>query len=229
MNKIALQILATGNRYRQLKRTIFGPMRQLLVLSFILFSLGMQAQKPSQIMMMNGRTYDVKLKQLALPTIQFEWNKNHKIYNPAPDKVFSVTDSVGKKTFVYYQDSLLGNELNVRQMENFLFGYNDARHYRYGGDFAIGFASGMGGSFLGAIYGWGVPIIATTINVTIKPRVSQRVIGYHPGLAFDSSYLAGARRKIRNRKMFGTMFGGAAGMVVGTILFQFIVRNPLTD
>lgn len=203
-------------------------MRQLLIISFILLSLAMQAQTPSQITMMNGRTYDIKLKQLQLPTIQFEWNKNHKIYNPNPEKVFSIVDSSGKKTYVYYQDSLVGNELNVHQMENFLFGFNDARHYRYGGDFAIGFVSGVGGSFFGPIYGWGVPILATTINVTIKPIVTARIKKLHPGLEFDSSYLAGARRKIRTRKMWGTMFGSAAGMAVGTLLFQVLIRNPFT-
>jgi hypothetical protein len=213
----------------------------------------MWAQTPSQIMMMNGRTYNVKLKELAPPTIQFTldrkptkfsiWLCEHRPYpfglnvftycdnktiSPAIQKVFSITDSTGKKTFIYRQDSLYGNYFSVPDMQNFIYGFNDGRRYRYGGDFAIGFVSGVGGSFFGPIYGWGVPILATTINVTIKPNVTAHVKKLHPVLEFDSFYLAGARRKIRNRKMWGTMFGSAAGMAVGTLLFQVLIRNPFS-
>ncbi len=229
-------------------------MRYIFVYIAVMLTLALQAQTPSKVMMMNGRTYDVKLKELAPPTIQFTldrkptkfsiWLCEHRPYpfglnvftycdnktiSPAIQKVFSITDSTGKKTFIYRQDSLYGNYFAAKDMENFLHGYNDARHYRYGGDFAIGFGAGMGGSFLGAIYGWSGPILATTINVSIKPRIKQQITKHHPGLEFDSYYLAGARRKVRMRKMFGTMLGGAAGMVVGTLIFQFLVRNPLTN
>jgi len=204
-------------------------MRYIFVYIAVMFTLALQAQQSSNIMMMNGRIYDIRLKQLQPPTIQFEFGKKRKLITPAVEKVFSVTDSTGKKTYIYQQDSLYGNYFAAKDMENFLYGYNDARHYRYGGDFAIGFGAGLGGSFLGAIYGWSGPILATTINVSIKPRIKQQITKHHPGLEFDSYYLAGARRKVRMRKMFGTMLGGAAGMVVGTLIFQFLVRNPLTN
>ncbi|UPT66920.1 MAG: hypothetical protein M0D57_21245 [Sphingobacteriales bacterium JAD_PAG50586_3] len=204
-------------------------MRYLFLYIAIIGSLTLQAQQPSKVLMMNGRTYDVKLKELAPPTIQFEWNKNHKIYNPSPDKVFSITDSTGKKTVIYRQDSLYGNYFSANDMQSFIYGFNDGRRYRWGGDFAIGFGSGMAGSFLGAIYGWSGPILATSINVSLKPKATSRILRDHPTLEYDKYYLAGMRRKVRTRKMLGTMLGGAVGMAVGITIFQFFVRNPLTD
>lgn len=204
-------------------------MRYLFLYIATICTLALQAQTPSKIMMMNGRTYDIKLKELAPPTIQFEWNKNHKIYNPSPDKVFSITDSTGKTTYIYRQDSLYGNYFSVPDMQNFIYGFNDGRRYRWGGDFAIGFGAGMAGSFLGPIYGWSGPILATSISVSLKPKPTSRILRDHPTLEYDPYYLAGMRRKVRTRRMLGTMLGSAAGMAVGTIIFQFLVRNPLTD
>ncbi len=185
------------------------------------------AQKPSQLIMLNGRIYNVRLHKIEPPAVEFTLLKNKKTYKSSGEKIFSVVDSTGKTTYLYYQDSLMGREFTIEQTEKFIHGLNDGRHYRHGGDFAVGFASGVGGSFLGVLYGWSAPILATTLNTLrpVKPR--QRLI-YHPELQYDKYYTEGVVRKIRQRRFLSTMVGGLTGMGVGIAVFQFLLKpkNP---
>lgn len=169
---------------------------------------------------MNGRVYDIRLTKFDLTMIEFDWKNKHRVANP--DKVFSIVDSTGKTSYVYMPT--LADDPSVVQMGNFLKGYNDGRKYRWGSDFAIGFVSGAGGSFLGPIYGWSIPIGAGVINSSFKPRIRDRHVSY-PDLRTDEFYQNGIRKKIKQRKAMATFLGGATGMVVGTILFQFILSD----
>jgi len=182
---------------------------------------------PSKLTMLNGKNYNVALTKFDSEFIQFKYKKPKKIYNATREKVFSVTDSLGRMSYVYYQDTAIGRPLSVYQMQNFLIGFNDGRRYRWGGDFAIGFASGVGGSFLGVLYGFSIPIGASALNSAFKPKVSGHRVA-HPGLMYDEYYQNGLRKKVRQRKIVATLFGGAVGMGVGIAVFQFLIR-PLSD
>lgn len=180
---------------------------------------------PSKVTMMNGRTYDVRLTHLDPVLIQFKYHRKKKIYTANRDKVFAVTDSTGKKTYIYQQDDI--NNIAVADMERYLIGYNDARRYRWGGDFAIGFGSGVGGSFLGVLYGFSAPLAFSFGNSLLPARPTKRIAAAHPEYFNDEYYRLGVRKKIKQRRFISTFLGGAAGMATGVVVLQFIVR-PLT-
>lgn len=182
---------------------------------------------PSKLTMLNGKNYNISLTKFDSEFIQFKYKKPKKIYNATREKVFSVTDSLNRMSYVYYQDTAIGRPLSVYQMQNFLIGFNDGRRYRWGGDFAIGFASGVGGSFLGVLYGLSVPIGVGALNSAFKPIVKGHRVA-HPELMYDEYYQNGLRKKVRQRKAIATFLGGATGMGVGIVIFQFLVR-PLSE
>ncbi len=182
---------------------------------------------PSKLTMLNGKSYNISLTKFDSEFIQFKYKKKKKIYNATRERVFSVADSLGRMSYVYYQDTAIGQPLSVYQMQNFLIGYNDGRRYRWGGDFALGFASGVGGSFLGVLYGFSVPIGVGALNSAFRPIVRGHRVA-HPELMYDEYYQNGMRKKVRQRKALATFFGGAVGMGVGVAVFQFLLR-PLSD
>ena len=204
------------------------PMRIITVIISLLFTLFAQGQvqlqplsQPSQMLMMNGKTYNIQLKKLEAPsTVEFVWLKNNKFYKGNPDKIFSVTDSTGRKTIIYQQD-IYENSITPLQMQSHLYGLDDGRRYRHGGDFAIGFAAGVGGSFVNIFYGWSVPILVATLNSARGVKMRDRLI-YHPDLATDEYYLGGIKKKVKNRRLFSSMAGGAVGMAAGTVLLLFL-------
>lgn len=212
-----------------LKFYTFTTMRYIASITLLfIFCLSASAQlktpNPSKVMMMNGRIYNVQLTHLDPVLVQFKYKKK-KIITANRDKVFSITDSTGKKTYIYQQDDI--NNVGVVDMERYLIGYNDARRYRYGGDFAIGFGSGVGGSFLGVLWGFSVPIGFSLGNSLLPAKPTKRIAALHPDLVYDEYYRLGVRKKIKQRRFLGTLLGGAAGMATGVVILQFIVR-PLT-
>ncbi len=130
------------------------------------------------------------------------------------DRIFSIKNTTGEHV-IYAYDSIIGNEFSEEEMRYFIKGEQDAekgfkaRGALYG-NLALGFASGVTGSFFCPI----PPFAFIAMSGLPKVKIKHATVSNMEYLK-QEAYLMGYERVARKKRKFQSMIGGGAGLVVG--------------
>lgn len=222
-------------------------------LTIFLFVLGLASKSQvinnkDTILLLNGKTIACDILETDDFITQYQFSKkNGKIKSRFADNtnVFELQFAQKKDTVLYFQDTLIGNELTLPEMRNFVYGEKDARnryktHWYFVGGAALGFTSVLLDTYLypkeANIIGENpgpfkvspsvFPIIvpfAYTLSVGLpKTRLKRKHISYWD-LRNDEFYQRGFEKVARQKRIFAALESTLGGMALGYICY-FIFR-----
>jgi hypothetical protein len=130
------------------------------------------------------------------------------------DRIFSIKNASGEQV-LYVYDTILGNEFTEEEMRYYIKGEQDAEKGFKSpgalyGNLALGFASGLTGSFFCPI----PPFAFIALSGLPKVKIKHRTVSNIEYLKQDA-YIMGYERVARKKRKFQSMIGGGIGLVVG--------------
>lgn len=133
-------------------------------------------------------------------------------------KVFSFT-TAGSETIMYTQDSIVGNELSVEQMNQFILGEQTAK-LNYKSTATIVSSAILGGAS-GALSFWGVPVpLAYSLTLNFFSPKADKIVYPRPenkNEFFDAGYKAG----LKNKKLKTSIISGLSSFATFACIIAF--------
>ena len=198
----------------------------LIIFSILLASVNSFSQ--DTINLLNGKQifsksiiYDTSSTLLKYDIVV----KNKKIIQKSIDKIeiYSI-DSANKSLKVFYfQDSLMGNYLSVRDMHNYILGEREAiKNYKAPWATVGGFAAGfLPTTFFFNFYGaLAIPLYATSISL-FAPKLKASKLS-DSKLIYDDNFVEGYKTAASKKKVKNALFGSVAGFVTAVIVMETI-------
>lgn len=134
------------------------------------------------------------------------------------ERIFSVKFDNGHEKFIYYQDTLIGNEFTIEEVRYFIYGERDAdKSYRSkwwpAGNFVIGAASAFTlNSFLSFVPPTIYPLVPARdwFKITIPHKTVS-----NPAYLKQDTYILGYERVARKKNAMRSFATGVIGLAVG--------------
>ncbi len=177
------------------------------------------------ILMLNGNIVITNIIDTTGGSVSFKNpkhpNKNIVLDN---DRIFSITNSKGE--FLYYVfDSIIGNEFTIDEMRYFIKGEQDAEkgfkaRGAFWGGFAIGYGSGILGTFLSPV----APFAFSLLVGIPKIKIKKGTVSNLENLT-QESYVMGYERVARGKRKLKSLVGGGIGLGLGIGSFAVLKAN----
>lgn len=211
--------------------------RFTLFLASLLFPFLVQAQ--DKLTFLNGRTLEGHSLGYDTSYVQFQFNKRNKLRTEKFEtyRLYSLTDSTGKETILYRQDSITGNIWTPTEAMYMVHGEQDAwtgfhPHLTHAGGFAFALGVSLFDTYkkqTGPTDGFFEGFFRSDPGIVhlLSPFLYTIIAGI-PGITFDLSkvsnrtylmedaYREGYIRVVKNKRKFGglkfSLIGSATGL-----------------
>jgi len=198
------------------------------ILTFtLMFILGLEfSTAQDTILYMNGKMALGKVQKTANTTVYFiPDNKNTKIKKIDIEDLFSINYQNKSMVYYYAQDTAIGNNMNLDEMNTYVMGKNYARvNFKSPNSTLGGIVTGAAGAF--SFWGLALPVTYALIVGSKNPRfeinekMKQEIysnpvidfptIAIEPGLSYDAKNDREMKAPIFNEPLFQEGYNRAA-------------------
>jgi len=195
----------------------------LLAISIILLSLNSYSQ--DTINLLNGR--QIIAKSIYLDTsktiLKFDINKKDRVIQKAVDRIsiFSINYADGSQTMYYFQDSVIGYQLSVAGMNDYILGEREAlKNYKAPWVTAGGFVLGAAGVIPLGFWDLLTPVVYGVGMGAIRVKTPHLE---NPKMADNKNFVNGYKVIATQKKIKNAIFGSLAGALAFVIADEIIV------
>jgi len=190
-----------------------------LIILLGLFLLPADVFSQDQVLLMNGKIVECKVKEANFSFVEIEYEKkNGKTKNKVIEgiDVFSVVYEGGKEQFIYEQDDEIGNEMSVEQIRMYIKGRREARlNWKAPGSTIGGVATGfVSGFVLDPFWAPILPVGYAAVVGSNSPAAEKLIVTNEADLN-NKFFVRGYQKQARQLKAKNGFIGGAIGLVVG--------------
>lgn len=185
------------------------------------------------LVLMNGQTMEGKVINVTPLIINYTVKKKNKtqIKEIDAERVFSILYGDGHTQILYTQDSIMGYDYSVSEMQYFIMGEQDAiKYFKAPGATIAGFAlAAAGGFFLAESFlVLMVPFVSSSIHTIPGVRINSRKIP-NPGNLEQETYIRGYKRIAKSKRIQNAIKGSLLGVLAGVATFKILDNNQFFE
>ena len=209
---------------------------------FLLSTSGLTAQDvQDQVLLLNGKKLEGQITKLDESEITINFLKKNGKSQEAIVEVYRIFSyqKDGKESVLYEQDTVIGNFLTQEEMRYFILGQQDADAGYKSRAFGIG-AGLIGAGVIildsqdtdtagafdrepGGLFPIAYPFLSIVISRFTTVRIRLETVS-DPAYLSQEYYIVGYERTARSKKVFTTLKGSVAGVLIG--LGTYVVAKP---
>lgn len=216
----------------------------LILFGLMHFAKAQQLLNQDSIFLLNGKIIQCDITATDKFITQYTiTKKNGKLKTSFSDNlnVFSLRQANKKDTVLYFQDTIIGNELTEYEMRQFVYGAQDARsnyktHWIFAGGALLGFSSVFLDTYLypkeasannlksgpfkssPSVLPIVVPFVYTLSVGLPKTRLRSKHVTYYD-LKNEEFYQRGFEKIARQKRIFAALESTLSGMALGYICY----------
>ena len=181
------------------------------------------------LVLINGQTMEGKVINVTPSIINYSVRKKNKtqIKEIDADRVFSILYGDGHTQIVYSQDTIMGYDYTVSEMQYFILGEQDAiKYFKAPGATIVGFALAAGGGFFLAesFLVLMAPFVSASIHTIPGVRINSRKIPSPENLEHET-YIRGYKRVAKSKRVQNAIKGSLLGVMAGVATFKILDNN----
>ncbi|MFA6924607.1 MAG: hypothetical protein WC223_10180 [Bacteroidales bacterium] len=195
-----------------------------IILFFISLFFIQRTFSQDTILLLNGKQIQCKAAYVNETSVVYhKLHKNEKIKQINKEKVYSITDSLGKKKIIYDKDTTNGFYLTKEQMLIFIKGEQyAAKECKLFSSFVLSFAVGGLSAYVLKFYG--VPMVALTPIVFGAIQTKSYESNPNKKLVNNEFFIEGYQTKARYKKIKSSLIGGIIGFTSVAIIIDFTTK-----
>ncbi|MDD5570572.1 MAG: hypothetical protein PHD97_05365 [Bacteroidales bacterium] len=192
-----------------------------IILFFISFAFIQQLYSQDTILLLNGKQIYCKgAYSNETRVVYHKLSKNEKIKDINKEKVYSITDSLGKRTIIYDKDTMNGFYLTKEQMLLFI------RGEQYAAKKFHTFFPFLASLCIGGLSAYSIPDPYGVAVVALVPfaygSINAKSYKSNPNaeLVNNQYFIQGYQTKVRLKKTKSSLIGGVFGYIAIAVLIS---------